>query len=144
MPILAIENATALVGRERRGDQMLETQLIELDGRSSVGGPGHACLIFSRAVDPARTLAVGYVTEADGVVSVVGWLPEAAYGEYRHHLCAGGALGLRFEMRDRSSGYLRRIALARGTSTLVATGAGSGRGMGQSGRRPEIDFAMPL
>jgi hypothetical protein len=144
MPILIVETATALVGRERRGDVILETQLIELEGRSPDDRPGRACLVFSAAVEPARIMAVGYVTEADGVFSLVGWLPEAAYPVYRGCLTQGGTLGLRFEMRDRTSGYLRRIALSRGDATLVATGRTGGTRGDQAARRPEIAFAMPL
>jgi hypothetical protein len=143
MPILAIETATALVGRERRGEQILETQLLELEGCAPDGRAGRACLIFSQAVEPARTAAVGYLTEAaDGALVIVGWLPEADYPAYRGILAEGRALELHFETRDPTTGYLRRLALGRRTEALIA--ATPGTGTTAAAPRRETAFAMPL
>jgi len=146
MPIFAIETATAYVGRERRSGRIYETQMLEVEGRGSDGRPSRACFIFSAAVDPARTAPVGYVTEAgDGGVRLVGWLPETEYRTYRDILAEGGALQVHFETRDRTTGYLRRLALGRDDATLVASTRGRGvRSGDQPRRRPAVAFAMPL
>ena len=145
MPILAIETATALVGRQVRGSGVHETQLLEFEGRGADGRPGRACLIFSDAVEPERMAPVGYVSEAaDGTVDLVGWLPETAYVAYRNELAEGGALQLHFETRDRTSGYLRRLALGRADEALFAEASGRREQPGGRPRRPDIAFAMPL
>lgn len=143
MPLFAIETATAHVARASRGPDVEETRILEVEGRGPDARTCRASLVFSPAVDAARTVPVGYVTEAsDGSLSIVGWLPEAAYPAYRAALAAGGPLRLQFETRDRGTGYLRRLALARRDATLVATGPG--RRGADTGQGQEIAFAMPL
>jgi hypothetical protein len=144
MPTLCIEIATALVGREPRGDRVMETQVLELEGWSD-GRPGRACLIFSAAVEPARTAPVGYVTEdGGGGIGLVGWLPEHAYPIYRRILAKGGALKLHFETRNPTSGYLRRLALGRGAKALVATSPGVAAPAEWPERPRAMAYAMPL
>ena len=122
------------------------TRVLELTGETPSGRPCRGCLVFSPAVDPTRTAPVGYVTEAvEGGLSIVGWLPATAYGGYWRVLEAGGALHLHFELRDRTSGYLRRLAIGRSDEAQVATIRGRPVQQGLLSRRPsEIAYAMPL
>jgi hypothetical protein len=146
MPIFAIDTATARYGRERRAGCTRDFRTLEVEGPAEGGGRNHACLIFSAAVDPARTSPVGYVTEGtDGGLALVGWLPETAYPAYREVVAEGGPLQVHFEPRDRTSGYLRRIAIGRADAALVAAMGGCPvLERSEEPLRQEPAFAMPL
>jgi hypothetical protein len=146
MPIFAIDTATARFGRERRSGRARDFRTLEVEGPADGGGRNRACLIFSAAVEPARTAPVGYVTEgSDGGLALVGWLPEEAFGVYREVVAAGGALQVHYETRDRTSGYLRRIAIGRADAALVAAIGGCPvLEPSDEPLRPELAFAMPL
>jgi hypothetical protein len=144
MPIFAIDTATTRFGRERRAGRSHDFRTLEVEGPAAGGGRNRACLIFSGAVDPARTAPVGYVTGGtDGGLSLVGWLPEEAYPTYREAVSAGGALQVHYETRDHTSGYLRRIAIGRADAALVAAMGGC-PALDPSDEPPRPAFAMPL
>jgi hypothetical protein len=144
MPIFVIDTATTRFGRERRAGRARDFRTLEVEGPAAGGGRNHACLIFSGAVDPARTAPVGYVTGgSDGGLSLVGWLPEEAYPTYRGIVAGGGALQVHYEARDATSGYLRRIAIGRADEALVAATGGCPV-LERSDEPHRLAFAMPL
>jgi hypothetical protein len=146
MPVFAIEIATTRYGRERRAGGNREFRTLEVEGAAEEGGRNSACLIFSGAVDPARTVPVGYVSRgSDGGVALVGWLPETAYAAYREVIAGGGPLHVHYETRDPTTGYLRRIGIGRADATLVAAMGGSpALDRGEEHRPQDLAFAMPL
>ncbi|MFO1142285.1 MAG: hypothetical protein U1E59_07835 [Amaricoccus sp.] len=135
MPIFTIESVTTHVSRERRAGRVQQSRTLELEGPSGEGGRSRAFFVFD--AEPS-TPAVGYITRADAAgVSLVGWLPEAAYRTFRAAVAEGGALEVQYETRDDSSGYLRRLALGRpGAAPVAAVAHLPGDSAGAS-------FAMP-
>ena len=120
MPIFAVENVTTRVSRERRGDEIRETRVLEVEGPGHAGGRNRAIFVFDAA--DAAAPVVGYIVEIGAAgVALMGWLPAAAFDTYRAILAGGGPLQVHYETRDATSGYLRRLALGRGNATLAAS-----------------------
>lgn len=141
MPFFTIESAVSRAGNDSRGPEAQEFRTLEIEGPSEGRRRHRACLIFSPAVDAARTTPVGYVAEdADGAVSLVGWLPAEDFELYRDAVASGEASRVLYETRDETTGYLRRIALTRQTGPVIA--AGGCRGL--RARAIRTAFAMPL
>ncbi len=114
MPIFAIEKTTAEVCRERRGGRISETRALEIDGG---GGRNRARLMFGEG--PHGPM-VGYLTRAGSAgVTLVGWLPAAAFEEFRDALSSGGQLQIHYETRDGGVGYLRRLGVGRDGEPVV-------------------------
>ena len=141
MPSFTIASAVSRAGNDRRHGEDREFRTLEIEGPSEGRRRHRACLIFSPAVEAARTIPVGYVAEdADGGVSLVGWLPAADFALYRDAVSSGEAARVLYETRDETTGYLRRIALTRAGGP--ATAACGCRGIGAQNARTA--FAMPL
>lgn len=141
MPFFTIESAVSRAGNDCRGPEAQEFRTLEIEGPSDGRRRHRACLIFSPAVEAARTTPVGYVAEdADGAVSLVGWLPAEDFSLYRDAVASGAASRVLYETRDETTGYLRRIALTRETGPVIA--AGGCRGLRE--RAIRTAFAMPL
>ena len=139
MPSFAIKSAVSRAGNDHRGAETQEFRTLEIEGPSEGRRRHRACLIFSPAVEVARTVPVGYVAEdGDGGVSLVGWLPAADFETYRDAVASGQASRVLYETRDETTGYLRRIALTRDTGPVVAAGAQ------RLARAIRTAFAMPL
>jgi hypothetical protein len=141
MPIFAIEEATTEVSRERRGGKVSEIRTLEVHGN---GGRNRARLMFG---DCQQRPTVGYLTR-DGAagVTLVGWLPAAAFDGFRKALAAGGPLQMHYESRDGGLGYLRRIGVGR-DGVPVAAAAWSGHDGAEEAEAPAAThaaFAMPL
>jgi hypothetical protein len=145
MPSFTIASAVSRAGNDRRGSEDREFRTLEIEGPSEGRRRHRACLIFSPAVEAARTVPVGYVAEdADGGVSLVGWLPAEDFTLYRDAVSSGEASKVLYETRDETTGYLRRIALTREHGPAVAAG-GCRPGRGETrGRTLRTAFAMPL
>jgi hypothetical protein len=142
MPFFTIESAVSRAGDDCQGAGSREFRTLEIEGPSDGRRRHRACLIFSAAVDAARTTPVGYVAEdADGAVSLVGWLPAEDFALYRDAVASGEAARVLYETRDETSGYLRRIALTRAAGPVIAAG-GCRRLRAQGEIRTA--FAMPL
>jgi hypothetical protein len=146
MPIFAIDTVTTYVGHEPGEVGGRTVRIIEVKGPAEGGGGNRARFIFSGAVDPRRTAPVGYVTAVGETgLDLVGWLPAADYAAYHDILESGGPLQVHFETRDRTTGYLRRLALGRANATLVAAAPGElVIARPTAPRRPHLAFAMPL
>jgi hypothetical protein len=135
MPIFTIDRATTRVSCESRDGIVRETRTLVVEGPAGDGCCNEARLVFGP--DPAGP-AVGYVTRS-GVsgVSLVGWLPAAAFGAFRDAIAGGGPVHVHYETREGQAGYLRRIGLGRAGRALSAV----------VGRRPGtsagVVFAMP-
>ena len=144
MPFFAIESAVSRAGTDRCGDTHREFRTLEIEGPSEGRRRHRACLIFSPAVEAARTTPVGYVAkDSDGGVSLVSWLPVEDFALYRDAVASGEASRVLYETRDETTGYLRRIALTRGTGpTVAAGGCRSTRDIRT--RAIRTAFAMPL
>lgn len=139
MPFFNIRNAVSRAGSDARGGKGREFRTLEIEGPSDGRRRHRACLIFSPAVEAARLAPIGYVAEdGDGGVSLVGWIPAEDFELYRDAIASGEASRILYETRDATSGYLRRIALLRG-SGQVAAGT---RGIRE--RSVRTVFAMPL
>lgn len=141
MPSFSIESAVSRAGNDHRNGEAREFRTLELEGPTEGKRRHRACLIFSPAVEAARTVPVGYVAEdGDGGVALVGWLPAEDFALYRDAVASGEAARVLYETRDETTGYLRRIALIRDTGPAIAA-----RG-GRSPRERTIRtaFAMPL
>ena len=142
MPSFTIESAVSRAGNDCRGAESREFRTLEIEGPSEGSRRHRACLIFSPAVEAARTTPVGYVAEdADGAVSLVGWLPAEDFALYRDAVASGAASRVLYETRDETTGYLRRIALTRESGPVVA--AGGCRRL-RAGSVIRTAFAMPL
>ena len=141
MPSFAIKSAVSRAGDDRRGAETREFRTLELEGPSEGKCRYRACLIFSSAVEAARTVPVGYVAEdGDGGVALVGWLPAEDFALYRDAVASGEAAHVLYETRDETTGYLRRIALTRDAGPAIAA---------ENRRTPRTRairtaFAMPL
>jgi hypothetical protein len=141
MPFFTIESAVSRAGNDGRGAKSREFRMLEIEGPSDGLRRHRACLIFSPAVEVARTSPVGYVAEdADGTVSLVGWLPVEDFALYRDAVATGEASRVLYETRDETTGYLRRIALTRAAGPVVAA-LGCRQVRARTGRTA---FAMPL
>lgn len=141
MPFFTIQHAVSRAGSDSDPAGEREFRTLEIEGPCEGSRRHRACLIFSPAVDAARTAPVGYVAEdGDGAVSLVGWLPAEDFALYRDAVASGEATRVLYETRDDTSGYLRRIALTRAARPVVSAG---GR---QQARAHAIRtaFAMPL
>lgn len=144
MPFFAIESAVSRAGTDRRGGEDREFRTLEIEGPSDGRRRHRACLIFSPAVESARTAPVGYVAEdSDGGVSLVGWLPVEDFALYRDAVASGEAARVLYETRDETTGYLRRIALTRASGPAVAAG-GCRSARDVRARALRTAFAMPL
>jgi hypothetical protein len=140
MPFFTIQSAVSRAGSDRRGDEVRDFRTLEIEGPCEGRRRHRACLIFSPAVEVARTVPIGYVAEdADGGVSLVGWLPAEDFALYRDAVASGEASLVLYETRDETTGYLRRIALTRDGAPATAAGD---RGIRARATRPA--FAMPL
>jgi hypothetical protein len=118
MPIFAIDKAVTEICRERRGGRICETRTLAIDGG---GGRNQARLMFG---DHLRGSMVGYLTRAGAAgVTLVGWLPAAAFDGFRAALASGGRLQMHYETRDGGLGYLRRIGVGRDGEPMVAVAA---------------------
>ena len=138
MPIFSIETATTGVSRERRAGRVCERPTLEVEGPAAEGGRNRARFVFGR---PRPATAVGYLTACGpDRVSLVGWLPAAAFAAFRDAATGGGSLQVHYETRDGSSGYLRRLGLGRAGSALFAATSLRPRRTEASG----AGFAMPL
>ncbi len=145
MPFFAIESAISRGGNDPRGGEGRDFRTLEIEGPSHGGRRTRACLIFSPAVDVARTSPVGYVAEdADGGVLLVGWLPVGDFELYRDAVASGEAARVLYETRDDTTGYLRRIALTRADGPTVASGGRRPSRGTAAGRSTRSAFAMPL
>ena len=92
MPSFTIASAVSRAGNDRRGSEDREFRTLEIEGPSEGRRRHRACLIFSPAVEAARTVPVGDVAEdADGGVSLVGWLPAEDFTLYRDAVSSGEA-----------------------------------------------------
>ena len=94
--------------------------MLEVEGAAEGGGRNRARFFFGSGLRPAPV--VGYVVRAGTAgVSLVGWLPVAAWEGFREAIAAGGPLEVHYETRDHvQGGYLRRLALGRRNAPLVA------------------------
>jgi hypothetical protein len=144
MPAFAIESAVSRTGSDGSGGELRAFRTLEIEGPANGPSRNRACLIFSDVVDPARTAPVGYVArDADGGVSLVGWLPEAAYAACRDAVATGEAVEIHYETRHDTIGYLRRIALGRSDGSVFAAGGQPNAAHG-SPESERTAFAMPL
>jgi hypothetical protein len=142
MPVFAIESVNMRVSRERRGGEVRETRVLEVEGPGHAGGRNRAIFVFDAA--SAAAPVVGYIVGIGTAgVTLMGWLPAAAFDTYRAIVAAGGPLQVHYETRDATSGYLRRLALGRGNAALVAS-RGPWRGRPEAWEDAASDFAMPL
>ena len=93
---------------------------VEVEGAAEGGGRNRARFFFGSGLRPAPV--VGYVVRAGTAgVSLVGWLPLAAWESFREAIAAGGPLEVHYETRDHvQGGYLRRLGLGRRNAPLVA------------------------
>jgi hypothetical protein len=141
MPIFEVESMRTRVSRERRGGTLRETRVLEVEGPAEGGGRNRARFFFGSGVRPAPV--VGYMVRAGAAgVSLVGWLPAAAWEGFRAAIAAGGSLEVHYETRDDAfGGYLRRLGLGRRSAPVVAAGPRRAR---RAGAQPAPAFAMPL
>jgi hypothetical protein len=141
MPIFTVERTRTRVSRERRGGELRETQVLDVEGPAEGGGRNRARFFFGPGVRPVPV--VGYVVRAGTAgVSLVGWLPIAAWKGFREAIADGGPLEVHYETRDHTQGgYLRRLGLGRRNAPLVAAVPRRARS-GAALQRPA--FAMPL
>jgi hypothetical protein len=141
MPIFAVESTRTKVSRERRGGALREARVLEVEGPAKGGGWNRARFFFGSGVRPAPV--VGYVVRAGSAgVSLVGWLPAAAWKGFREAIAEGGPLEVHYETRDHTQGgYLRRLGLGRRNAPLVAAVPRTAR---SGAALPATAFAMPL
>jgi hypothetical protein len=141
MPIFAVESTSTKVNRERRGGRLRETRVLEVEGPAEGGGRNRARFFFGSSGRPAPV--VGYMVRAGAAgVSLVGWLPAAAWEGFRTAIAAGGPLEVHYETRDHApGGYLRRLGLGRRSAPLVSAGPRRARAVAAP---PAAAFAMPL
>ena len=141
MQFFAIESVVSRTGSDDKGAEVGEFRTLEVEGPDAEGRPHRACLIFSAAVEAARTAPVGYVAEdADGGVALVGWLPAADFTRWRDAFASGAVSRILYETRPEVTGYLRRVTLS--CERGPALGALRRRLFG--GGVVRTAFAMPL
>ena len=113
MQFFTIESVVSRTGSDEHGAEVGGFRTLEIEGPDEDGRRHRACLIFSAAVEAARTAPVGYVAEdADGGVALVGWLPAGDFARWRDVFASGDASRLLYETRDEATGYLRRVTLS--------------------------------
>ncbi len=141
MQFFSIDSVVSRGGSDAGGAEVREFRTLEIEGRDEEGRRHRACMIFSAAVEAARTAPVGYVAEdTDGGVALVGWLPASDFDRWREALTSGEGSRMLYETRDETTGYLRRVMLTRDYGPMLAA-----LGRRIIGKRPvRTAFAMPL
>jgi hypothetical protein len=124
MQFFTIESVVSRGGSDEHGAAVREFRTLEVEGRDGERRRHRACLIFSSAVEAARTDPVGYVAEdTEGGVALVAWMPANHFDRWRDAVAAGAGARVLYETRDEASGYLRRVTLTcEARPTLAAFG----------------------